>query len=465
MSICHSGLNKKVVGQLICIDIGPNHPLIKLANALSWETIADIVLPDLKSTTSKKKWWVGRPLRLRIHLGIYILQQLFNKTDRQIEYDVKDNAAYQLFCGREIVKKWHAPDHTKIEEFRSRISPETQQRLANHVAVIATQLGFTNASEMDIDSTVQEANISYPSDTNLLAKLAAKAKKVRDYVVNYLGITKDQLPEIDFKKIKSQVRTYFFKKQNGIDEKRSLQRTLWKTVCSAVKPMLQFCEDLQEDVIAKIKPWNIRQAISQLKSTGKKYLIDVAYFLRKKEMKPGKLLAFHAQAVSCFNKNKLDRKLQFGRNFQLGRIGKNFLIVGKCETVRQEDKKSIQPMVNLHQQLFGEKTLDSAGADKGYYSKKNEKFLKNTGVNEIGLQKPARKNQPALEEPDLTMEKLINRRSGIEPLIGHAKHKGQLGQSRMKSDRTTESAGYAAILGFNGRQLIRNLTGVAALCR
>lgn len=58
MSICHSGLNKKVVGQLICIDVGLRHPIIKLANALSWETIADIVLPDLKSTTSKKV--VGR---------------------------------------------------------------------------------------------------------------------------------------------------------------------------------------------------------------------------------------------------------------------------------------------------------------------------------------------------------------------------------------------------------------------
>ena len=37
----------------------------------------------------------------------------------QLNMMLKDNAAYQLFCGREIVKKWHAPDHTKIEEFHS----------------------------------------------------------------------------------------------------------------------------------------------------------------------------------------------------------------------------------------------------------------------------------------------------------------------------------------------------------
>jgi transposase, IS5 family len=47
----------------------------------------------------------------------------------------------------------------------------------------------------------------------------------------------------------------------------------------------------------------------------------------------------------------------------------------------------------------------------------------------------------------------------IEPLIGHATQGGQLGQSRMKTDDTTLAAGYAAIGGFNLRQLIHHLLG------
>ncbi|HAU1150625.1 TPA: hypothetical protein JBI12_01510 [Legionella pneumophila] len=50
---------------------------------------------------------------------------------------------------------------------------------------------------------------------------------------------------------------------------------------------------------------------------------------------------------------------------------------------------------------------------------------------------------------------MVNRRSGTEPLIGHAKHGGQIGQSRMKSDNGIESSGYTAVLGFNMRQLIK----------
>ena len=53
----------------------------------------------------------------------------------------------------------------------------------------------------------------------------------------------------------------------------------------------------------------------------------------------------------------------------------------------------------------------------------------------------------------------MNRRSGIEPLIGHAKHGGQLGQSRMTQDETTLAAGYGAVGGFNLRQLVRHLLG------
>ncbi len=68
---------------------------------------------DLKVTTFKGKWWLGRKLKIRIHLGIYILQNLYNLTDRHVEYSVNDNAGFQLFCGKDIVDNWHCPDHTK----------------------------------------------------------------------------------------------------------------------------------------------------------------------------------------------------------------------------------------------------------------------------------------------------------------------------------------------------------------
>jgi IS5 family transposase len=152
MSICQSGVHCKVQAGNVLIDVTEQHPLIRLSQSLPWQALVDTVLPDLKKT-KKGYWWLGRKLKVRTHLGIYLLQQLFNKKDRQIEYDVKDNAAYQLFCGVGIVEKWHVPDHTKIEEFRSRLSEETQKTLANLMAKQAVFLGFADPSNVDIDST------------------------------------------------------------------------------------------------------------------------------------------------------------------------------------------------------------------------------------------------------------------------------------------------------------------------
>jgi transposase, IS5 family len=68
--------------------------------------------------------------------------------------------------------------HTKIEEFRSRLSPETPRQAAHAIAVWATRLGFADPSTMDMDSTVQEAHIAYPSDAHLMVNMTRLVHKV-----------------------------------------------------------------------------------------------------------------------------------------------------------------------------------------------------------------------------------------------------------------------------------------------
>ena len=58
---------------------------------------------------------------------------------------------------------------------------------------------------------------------------------------------------------------------------------------------------------------------------------------------------------------------------------------------------------------------------------------------------------------DIDDARVRNHRAGVEAIIGHIKHGGQLGKTRMKSDRTTIAAGYAAMAGFNLRQLMHKL--------
>jgi transposase, IS5 family len=96
----------------------------------------------------------------------------------------------------------------------------------------------------------------------------------------------------------------------------------------------------------------------------------------------------------------------------------------------------------------------------GYYSHANHQYLQSLeGLEECCLQQPGLDVSRLGEDAAETYTRLVNRRSGMEPVLGHAKQGGPLGQSRMKTDETTRAAGYGAIGGFNLRQLIRHLFG------
>ena len=458
MSLDVEGFTDDIDGAEVTIKISSEHRLLKLARQLPWEEMLEAVLPDLKST-EKSFWWVGRPLRIRIHLGIYVLQQMFNLTDRDSEHQLRDNAAFRLFCGFGLVKKWHVPDHTKIASFRSRLSAETQRKLANMLSVKAVKLGYANPSQLDVDSTVQEANISYPSMVSLLIKVAILAKTAAK-ALNKCCYHGEEVFHIKLSYLKQLAFYYFRLKRKGCDDKilKVTQRRLWSEVYSEILPVLNHIHQLG-DKLNQGKYWSIRQAVERLRWRGCQFMEQTHAWLFEAINSP-KICALHAYEVGCFNKGKLNKRLEFGRAYQLGRIGGNFLFVGQCSNLFMPDAASLPAMIREHQKLFGEGCLKSIATDKGYYSRANKKMLADAGVDNIYLPRPEGILNATPDKIPATVQKLLhNRRAGIEPLIGHTKQNGQMGRSRMKSDETTKSAGYASVLGFNLRQLMRYALG------
>ncbi|KTD16946.1 transposase [Legionella jordanis] len=458
MSLDVDGFDEPVAGDSVTIAISNDHRLMKLAQKLPWEEMLKLVLPDLQRT-DRKHWWMGRPLRIRIHLGVYILQQMFNLTDRATEQQVRDNAAFQLFCGYGLIKKWHAPDHTKIEAFRSRLSPETQRRLANLITQQAVKLNYANPQVLDIDSTVQEANIAYPAIANLLVKVAVLASKVGKGL-NQLCCGGIKRYHVGLSNLKQIALYYFNLKRKDVGEgilSVVLQR-LWRETYADVLPILNDIY-LFGNQLASGKYWSLRRSVETLSWRGTMLLQNVHGYLFEGIINTS-ISSLHAYEVGCFNKGKLNKGVQFGRAYQLGRIGGNFLFVGECTSTYMPDAQSLPMMLNTHEYLFGKGLLASVATDKGYYSLNNEQLLIEKGVLDIQLPRPDRTLNAARETTPWTIRQLLHhRRAGIEPLIGHTKQGGQLGRSRMKSDATTKSAGYAAVFGFNLRQLTRCLAG------
>jgi IS5 family transposase len=468
MSLNLSGFSTPLLSQVVSIQIDSRHPLMKLANKLPWAELLQIIFPDLQQT-AKHQWQVGRPLNVRIHLGAYLLQQQFDFTDRQTEQLIRDNAAYQVFCGRGLVDDFTVPDHTRIERFRSRLSPEVQRQMANVLTKQATKLGYANPKVLDVDSTPQHANIAFPSKIQLLKSTVKLAQRISRWLVKYTHKTKeayrirlDWLNQLYFPYCS--LRKKPSKKQHA----HTYLQQIWRATAQMVMPVFKDSYLLlQESIQDQLKPMasRIRYAIETLQYRAENVLdrLHEIIFPEAEQTvypRPKKIYALHAQAVTYIHKQKVDQRKYFGRVFQLGRVAGNFLIAQKCESLHMPDAQSLPGMIKEHETLFGQDALESIATDTGYYALRNINLLKDKGVREIGLKRPNRKlNAPPDGLDELTRYRLYCRRSGIEALIGQAKHGGQLERSRMKSDRTTLSAGYASVLGFNLRQLNRYAIG------
>lgn len=455
MGFCQSGIKAKLRDVSLNVQVCSRDPLIRLANLIDWADLATIADADLKMTKNGF-WWVGRKINLRTHLSTMILQLLLKTTDRGIEIQVTRSPLYQVFCGRSIVANWKCPDHTKIEVFRNRLAPKTQKKISDYIVCLAVEAGFANPSSVDIDSTVQEANMSYPSDSTLMRKLAQKCFKVIEFMRK---TKKNCLPDgidIDIKAIAQKAKEYFFLgKKTAIDKRRKVFKEYHSLITDQLSPAIKFLENLSPTETSRL-PWNIKHSLNQISTHARKYLKDVAHFVKTHTMKTGKVLSFHCFQVACIKKGKVGKDKEFGRVIQLGRIVGNFVIAYSSTSVRMDDKQSLVPIVIEHEKIFGKGILKDIATDKGYYSAKNIREIESLGVLADGIQRPGRvKNKPEYAN----VVHLNNRRAGVEPIIGHVKEFG-LRRSKMKSDRAALSQAYRSVAGFNLHQMNRHLAKV-----
>lgn len=230
-----------------------------------------------------------------------------------ISQEIKENGIYQAFFGVSLIDRWQCPHASKVQEFRSRLSQDTQMKLNDRIVQLAVEMGFGIPKDMDIDSTVQEANISYPSDARLLLKLAEKCQKLKDIFKLKIGF--------DLKTIRSFYQRYFFAPKNKpLEEKRRIFREYYLKVKYMAQPLIKRAENRALKKIRGLR-WNTKLFLKQVAFHGRKYINDVGYFVKTHEIRKGKILAFHAFKVACIRKRKVGKENEFGRVFQLARIG------------------------------------------------------------------------------------------------------------------------------------------------
>ena len=154
------------------------HPLFMLADQIDW-SIFDSKFGRLYADK-------GRPaLPTRLMVGLHYLKHAFNESDESVVARLLENGYWQYFCGFEFFIHRLPLDPSSLVRWRKRIGPKNMEQLLVETLETAKRgkhLSEAHMERVNVDTTVQEKAIAYPTDARLYHKarvLLVKAAKDR----------------------------------------------------------------------------------------------------------------------------------------------------------------------------------------------------------------------------------------------------------------------------------------------
>ena len=92
--------------------IDPEHPLVKLAESIDWESLEEELKEAYPSTTGHP----NKPIRLMV--GLHYLRYMFNLSDERVVWAYLGNPYYQYFCGEKVFQHRFLLDRSSLSRFR-----------------------------------------------------------------------------------------------------------------------------------------------------------------------------------------------------------------------------------------------------------------------------------------------------------------------------------------------------------
>jgi IS5 family transposase len=362
------------------------HPLYVLANTIDW-SVFEIAFSKHYSAKMGKP---AKPIRLMVSL--LILKQLRNLSDENMVVAWSENLYYQYFGGEHYFVAKEPCSSTELVEFRKRIGADGVELILKESIRINGKDG--DEDTLSADTTVQEKNITYPTDTKLHKKIIAKCigiAKKEDIVLR-------QSYKFTLKKLNTLLR--FQHTKNGSKQARKARKKI-KTIAGR----------LVRELLRNLNEQQLLQHQAQL-SIYQKVLLQ-------KRSDSNKIYSLHETEVKCFTKGKEHKKFEFGSKAALLITQTTGVIVGALNfSENLHDSKTLPAVIKQYERLQ-EKKPKVIFADRGYRGPKK--------VNDVTIHTP--KPQPNITN---TQRKQHCRRAAIEPVIGHLKQDYRLIRNYLK---------------------------------
>jgi IS5 family transposase len=398
-----------------------DHELVLLSKKVDWDKLEECLSVHYCVEN-------GRPgIAIRVIAGILILKRMYDESDESVLERWVENPYWQYFCGE--VNFQHEPpfDRTELIKFRKRIGEEGAEEILK-MSIHLFPRKEVQEKEVLIDTTVQEKNITYPTDAKLQKKLIEKCRK----------IAKDE---------KVQLRQTYKRelKQLMIDQRFRGHPKRKKKAAAAERRIKTIAGKIHRDLARKLDDRQL-----------KKYQELFAIFeqlLNQQKTSKNKIYSIHQPYVKCIAKGKEAKKYEFGNKSSFVKTKKSGIIVGAMAFIENiYDGATLEPQLNQTEQLIGRKPKYGI-VDRGYRGKKQ--------VNGIKIVIPKRLPLAATRYQIQKIREQFRARAGIEPIIGHLKQDHRMSRNYLLDPDGDKVNTILAAAGFNLRKMLQRLKAEA----
>jgi IS5 family transposase len=285
--------------------------------------------------------------------------------------------------------------------FRHRIGEEGVELILKES--IRVNGGDRDDPHVSVDTTVQEKNITFPTDDKLYKKIIRKCHSIAASE----GLPVRQTYTRTLKKLRLQQR--FRNHPRNKAKARKADRKV-KTIAG------RLVRELERNLLAESK-----------------YRGDVELFRRvlaQKRSDSGKVYSLHEPQVQCISKGKEHKKYEFGNKVSVVHTQTTGVIVGALGFRNQYDGHTLEEALQQTTRLTG-RAPKTATVDRGYKGRST--------IGETAVQIPKPFSTKAISRyKHQKLKKSFRRRAGIEPVISH-----------LKSDHRLSRNFYRGIFGDN----------------
>lgn len=392
--------------------LNENHPLFKLANKINWPGFDQKFGQLFRSKT-------GKPATpTRVVVGLLYLKHTFDFSDEEVVKRFVENVYWQYFCGFQFFQKSPPCDATVLVKWRKRMKEEGMEFLLQETLAIACEEKLLKPKDLEhviVDTTVQEKNITFPTDAKLLNR--ARESLVREA----------QKRGMKLRQTFAREGKHLLIKYSGYSHAKQFKR--------ARKPLRRL-----QTILGRV----IRE-VERLAPEGDGRLaryLEIAKKIRlQKKTGKDKIYSVHEPEVECIAKGKAHKRYEFGCKVSIMSTNRSNWIVGaKALHGRPYDGHTIPAVLDQARRIIG-RLPGSVYADKGYRGSSPPGGVR---VYVSGQKRGVDKKR----------KMLLRRRSAVEPLIGHLKRGHRLGRNFLKG---LDGDKHNALLAAAGRNMAKLL--------